>query len=248
MAYFVETVGIKYLGLYLQLLSHRNKSTNECFLYLGKLAEDLNIPKRRLKRQIECLETAGIIIIEDSINGGNYFFFPLEPDFIPLETYTIKTDIQPKIEVINFLNQLPHSEKQHVKAYISILNKFKEIGDIELAGIYYYLIKHRNIKKEACFPSYSTLAEETNLSIVSVNKKMLELEQKEDLLKIKRHGSNFGGNYYYFPLQEEVEREERKLKQERKLKEEKIKTNKENKENETNNSSTGKVVPLWKSN
>ena len=77
----VKDCGLSTYGVYIQILSHRNTSTNECFPKNDIIAEECSCSVANVKKHINKLYEFGYLVINSGYTGkASNYYFPLEID------------------------------------------------------------------------------------------------------------------------------------------------------------------------
>lgn len=77
----VKDCGLSSYGVYIQILSHRNTSTNECFPKNDIIAEECSCSVANVKKHINKLYEFGYLVIDSGYTGkASNYYFPLEID------------------------------------------------------------------------------------------------------------------------------------------------------------------------
>ncbi|MPM02481.1 hypothetical protein SDC9_48730 [bioreactor metagenome] len=77
----VKNCGLSTYGVYIQILSHRNTSTNECFPKNDIIAEECSCSVANVKKHINKLYEFGYLVIDSGYTGkASNYYFPLEID------------------------------------------------------------------------------------------------------------------------------------------------------------------------
>ena len=77
----VKDCGLSTYGVYIQILSHRNTSTNECFPKNDIIAEECSCSVANVKKHINKLYEFGYLVIDSGYTGkASNYYFPLEID------------------------------------------------------------------------------------------------------------------------------------------------------------------------
>lgn len=201
--YLQETNNLKHLHVYLIFLSYRNTYSNICIPPLEEIAQSLDISTRQLERYIKSLQDNSAIIVE-KINGRRHFFFPIEELIEKKSNYpTIhQTPIPPITE--KFFEETKTNPNTFIKLHNTMLQDLISKNSSHLLTVYIRLLLHRNFVNGECFPSIRTLAAETNLSSVTANKHLKDLEDLGYIKKIKSEKQTVS-NRYFFPIQEQLD-------------------------------------------
>ena len=180
--YIALNIGLKYVGIYLFLLNHKDKLTNICEVTLKQLAQEYGCDERSLIRKIKVLADSGAIIkVKKGVNI-NYQF--------PFEDYYIKKGTLPQV-IQDFYND-PETKKRNgfVKAFNEV---FMQIKDKELLGMYYRLLSLQDYNTKVWSNTFSYVTNGSGLSEQGAINQMEKLKE-EGYITILRGSEKRKGN------------------------------------------------------
>lgn len=172
--YIALNIGLKYVGMYLFLLNHKDKLTNICEVTLEELAEEYGCDTRSIKRKIKALSDSGVIVKTKKGVNIHYLF--------PFEDYYIKKNKLPQV-IQDFYND-PETKKRNgfVKAFHEV---FTSIKDKDLLGMYYRLLSLQDYNTKVWSNTFTYVTNGSGLSRQGAVNQMEKLKDEGFIIMLK---------------------------------------------------------------
>ena len=161
----VKDCGLSTYGVYIQILSHRNTSTNECFPKNDIIAEECSCSVANVKKHINKLYEFGYLVINSGYTGkASNYYFPLEIDLNTNKSIYSDAELErisnikrrTKDNIVEEIpaqdNNIPSSVGDKIKEfkpkekYVDIDNSFEE--ELNKHKFYYKPVNKNEVKNE----------------------------------------------------------------------------------------------------